>query len=108
MYIDGPDVVTTGNVGSYIVFGEVKFLDFTNKASAAVDKVKKADAAKGDKPKETIQEVPEEEEPEKEGEFPEESIKTIMDYGSCSRAKAISVLRKTNGDVVEAITQASN
>ena len=108
MYIDGPDVVTTGNVGSYIVFGEVKFLDFTNKANAALDSVKKATAAKDDKPKETIQEEADEEEPEKENEFPEESIKTIMDYGSCTRTKAISVLRKTKGDVVEAITQASS
>lgn len=108
MYIDNPDVVTTGNVGSYIVFGEVKFLDFTNKANAALDRIKKADVAKDEKPKETIQEVPEEQEPEKEGEFPEESIKTIVDYGNCSRAKAISVLRKANGDVVEAITLASS
>ena len=104
MYIDEPEVLTTGTVGSYIIFGEAKFLDFSsNKAANYLNRVEKAE-----KPTETIQEEAEEEEAEQPGEFPEDSFKTLMEYANCSRAKAVKALRKAKGDVVEAITFASS
>ena len=55
-----------------------------------------------------FEEVQEEEgEDEDAGDIPEDKIKTLMEYSSCSRAKAIRSLKKTGGDVVEAITLAS-
>jgi nascent polypeptide-associated complex subunit alpha len=110
MYIDNPEVVTTGNVGSYIIFGEAKFLDFSSQnANRLVDKLKETQAAKKtDGKTETIQEEDaEEDETEEAGDIPEESIKTIIEYTSCTRGKAIKCLKKTKGDVVEAITLAS-
>ena len=102
MYIDQPDVVTTGNAGSYIIFGEVKFKDFSS--NKLIDKMKDAQAAKKSEGKtETIQEEADDDETEEAGDFPEESIKTLMEYGNCTRGKAIKSLKKTNGDVVEAI-----
>lgn len=109
MYIDNPEVVTTGTAGSYIIFGEAKFLDFSSQnANRMLEKMKETQAAKKAEGKaETIQEEAEEDETEDAGDLPEESIKTLIDYTSCSRAKAIKCLKKTNGDVVEAITLAS-
>lgn len=110
MYIDNPEVVTTGSAGSYIIFGEAKFLDFSSQnASRLLDKMKETQAAKKTEGKtETIQEEEaEDDETEEAGDIPEESIKTIIEYTSCTRAKAIKCLKKTKGDVVEAITLAS-
>jgi nascent polypeptide-associated complex subunit alpha len=109
MYIDNPEVVTTGAAGSYIIFGEAKFLDFSSQnASRLLDKMKETQTAKKPESKtEPIKEEAEEEETEEAGDIPEESINTIMEYASCSRAKAIKCLKKTKGDVVEAITLAS-
>jgi nascent polypeptide-associated complex subunit alpha len=109
MYIDNPEVVTTGNAGSYIIFGEAKFLDFSSQnASRLLDKMKETQTAKKAEGKtETIQEEADEEDTEDAGDIPEESIKTIIEYSNCSRAKAIKCLKKTKGDVVEAITLAS-
>lgn len=109
MYIDQPEVVTTGNAGSYIIFGEAKFLDFSSQnATRFLDKMKETQTAKKAEGKtETIQEEADEEETEEAGDIPEESIKTIIEYSNCTRAKAIKCLKKTKGDVVEAITLAS-
>lgn len=108
MYIDAPDVVTTGTAGSYIIFGEVKFKEFgANAANKFVEKVKEAQAAKKSDKTETIHEEADEEETEDAGTLDESSIKTLMEYANCSRGKAIKCLKKTNGDVVEAITLAS-
>jgi nascent polypeptide-associated complex subunit alpha len=108
MYIDNPEVVTTGNAGSYIIFGEAKFLDFSQQGSTKLlEKMREAQAAKAGKT-ETIQEEADEEETEEAGDIAEESIKTLIEYSSCSRAKAIKCLKKTKGDVVEAITLASS
>jgi NACalpha-BTF3-like transcription factor len=109
MYIDNPEVMTTGSTGSFIIFGEAKFLDFSSQGqNKFIDKMKEAEAAKKNQASNpTIQEEDNEEETEEAGDLPEDTIKQLMEYAKCSRGKAIKCLKKTNGDVVEAITLAN-
>merc|ERR1712159_210424 len=112
LYIEDPDILKSPE-NSYVIFGEAKFLDFTNNLAGekAQNLAKKTDEAQI---KETKQEVETkvveedgEEETEEAGDLPEESITQLMEYSGCSRAKAIKYLKKTNGDIVEAITLSS-
>lgn len=110
LYIDNPEVMkNTAAETSFIIFGEAKFLDFTKTdAKSQLDKFKMAQEA-------TVKEDAEGEDAgEKEGgeeggdvdagDIPEETINTLIEYTSCTRAKAIDALKQTNGDLVEAIT----
>merc|ERR1712159_740243 len=112
LYIEDPDILKSPE-NSYVIFGEAKFLDFTNNLAGekAQNLAKKTDEAQI---KETKQEVETkvveedgEEETEEASDLPEESITQLMEYSGCSRAKAIKYLKKTNGDIVEAITLSS-
>lgn len=40
-----------------------------------------------------------------QGDIKDEDIQSLMEYAHCTRAKAIRILKQTNGDVVEAITK---
>merc|ERR1712080_151053 len=93
---------------SYVIFGEAKFLDFSS--NLANDKVKnweKGEEAKNNtvkqeeapKPQEVVEEG-DEDDNEDAGGIPEDKIATLMEYSSCSRARAIRALKKTDGDVV--------
>lgn len=112
LYIEDPDILKSME-NSYVIFGEAKFLDFTgNLAGEKAQNFQKVEEAQN---KETtadvnakVEEAEEAEgEDEDAGDIPEEKIKTLIEYSSCTRAKAIRALKKTNGDVVEAITLAS-
>lgn len=105
VYIDNPEVVTTGSTSSYIIFGEAKFLEF-DKPRATGNVAAAQEAINKNKPA-AIPEEDGEEDTEEAGDIPEESIKTLIEYTQCSRAKAIKCLKKTKGEVVEAITLAS-
>merc|ERR1712194_139927 len=105
LYIDDPDILKS-NDSSYVIFGEAKFLDFSgNMAGEKAQNLAKAQEVK----KEEVAKVDEEEgdENEDQGDIEDEQITTLMEYSNCSRAKAIRALKKTGGDVVEAITLAS-
>merc|ERR1711941_244476 len=97
----------------YVIFGECKFLDFTgNLANEKAQNFKDAELANQKVEAEATEDVKvEEEEAEDDdddaGDIPEDKISTLMEYSSCTRAKAIRALKKTGGDVVEAITLAS-
>jgi len=88
-----------------MVFGEAKFFDFgKNLANASLEKFKEkqpadATAHANDAPKTDGNVAPVE-----AGEISEDSIKTLMEYSNCTREVAIEALKKTGGDVVEAIS----
>merc|ERR1719305_1192626 len=101
---------------SYVIFGECKMFDYSqdlaaNKA-AAFQKPEEATTKTTTGPETTKPEVKVDEDAEEDGDedagdIAEESINTLMEYANCSRAKAIKGLKKTGGDVVEAITLVS-
>merc|ERR1712151_398825 len=99
LYIEDPDILKSSD-NAYVIFGECKMFDYgqnfaADKASAYQNPVEAQQEDAGDAGDEDA------------GDIPEESINTLMEYANCSRAKAIKGLKKTNGDVVEAITLVS-
>merc|ERR1711874_51306 len=111
LYIEDPDILKSTD-NAYVIFGECKMFDYgrdfaADKASA-FQKPEEAKPSESDaKPEVKIEEEGDAEEEEDAGDIPEESINTLMEYANCSRAKAIRGLKKTDGDVVEAITLVS-
>merc|ERR1711957_648941 len=109
LYIEGPDILKSTD-NAYVIFGECKMFDYgSNFAADKASAFQKPDAAKeteitSEKPTDGVIEEGEDEEA---GDIQEESINTLMEYANCSRAKAIKGLKKTGGDVVEAITLVS-
>merc|ERR1719323_926706 len=103
LYIDDPDILKSQE-NSYVIFGEAKFLDFTGnlagEKAANFQKPEEAVAKEVTAENEAkVEEVQEEEgEDEDAGDIPEDKIKTLMEYSSCSRAKAIRSLKKTGED----------
>merc|ERR1712224_876216 len=109
LYIEDPDILSSGD-NAYVIFGECKMFDYGQ--NFAADKAssfqKPEEAQKTDADAKPDVKVEEEGEGDEDaGDTPEESINTLMEYANCSRAKAIKGLKKTNGDVVEAITLVS-
>ena len=114
LYIDNPFIMNTGaNEHNYIIFGEPKLFDF--KSALSNDKLKKfKDSRPADDKKvpETIKEEDEAEAQEEaeaeveveEGKYPEEDIKSIIEYSNCDRKAAIRALAKADGDVIDAIS----
>merc|ERR1711904_356208 len=101
LYVDEPTMLKNGE-NAWVIFGEAKFLDFTgNLAGEKAQNFQKAEEAK------TEEVVEAEGEEEDAGDIPEDKISTLMEYSNCTKAKAIRALKKTGGDVVEAITLAS-
>merc|ERR1711881_771938 len=90
LYIEDPDILKS-----------------TDNASAfqKPDEAKPTEVAT-DKPEEKVEDEGEADD-EDADDIAEESINTLMEYANCSRAKAIKGLKKTGGDVVEAITLVS-
>merc|ERR1712048_1118065 len=111
LYIEDPDILKSGD-NAYVIFGECKMFDYgqnfaADKASAFQKPEEAKPTENDDKPEVKIEEEGDAEEEEDAGDIPEESINTLMEYANCSRAKAIRGLKKTDGDVVEAITLVS-
>merc|ERR1719362_353318 len=93
LHIDDPDILKSTE-NAYVIFGECKMFDYSQDLAANKAEVK-------------VDEDAEEDGDEDAGDIAEESINTLMEYANCSRAKAIKGLKKTGGDVVEAITLVS-
>merc|ERR1711941_254853 len=97
-----PDVFKSPTSETYVIFGEVKVDDFgqqsgLQQAAASLDT---ADAEDDD-------DIPalEEETPAAEGDIPETDIELVMKQGEATREQAIDALKKSNGDVVNAIME---
>jgi len=111
LYIEDPDILKSTD-NAYVIFGECKMFDYgQNFAADKASAFQKPDVAQ---PTEVVTDKPEakvedegEADDEDAGDIAEESINTLMEYANCSRAKAIKGLKKTGGDVVEAITLVS-
>merc|ERR1712167_532389 len=90
LYIEDPDILkSTDNAYAFQKPDEAKPTEIaTDRPEAKVEDEGEADD-------------------EDAGYIAEESINTLMEYANCSRAKAIKGLKKTGGDVVEAITLVS-
>merc|ERR1712151_548931 len=111
LYIEDPDILKSGD-NAYVIFGECKMFDYgqnfaADKASAYQNPVEAQQKDAEVKPEVKVEEDAGDAGDEDAGDIPEESINTLMEYANCSRAKAIKGLKKTNGDVVEAITLVS-
>ena len=113
MYIDEPFVMKSSET-SYVIFGEAKILDFKSAlAGKQAEKFQKAENVADSKASKLGEVKEEDEEKDEEGEvdigdLKEEDINSLISYSNCSRNKAIRTLKKTNGDVVEAITLLSS
>merc|ERR1712232_652641 len=92
LYIEDPDILKSTD-NAYVIFGECKMFDYGQNFAADKAEAKVEDEGEADD--------------EDAGDIAEESINTLMEYANCSRAKAIKGLKKTGGDVVEAITLVS-
>merc|ERR1711874_621489 len=106
--VEGINRVTLKTNKNFVLYIEdPDILKSTDNASA-FQKPEEAKPPESDaKPEVKIEEEGNAEEEEDAGDIPEESINTLMEYANCSRAKAIRGLKKTDGDVVEAITLVS-
>ncbi len=103
MYIDNPAVVVSEKSDdSFVVFGELRY----GELESMIKNAKPANTTA--KPQE-IKEEPEEEEDDgvelDKGDLKEEDINELINYSQCSRNKAIRVLKKSNGDLVEALSK---
>merc|ERR1719261_145816 len=111
LYIEDPDILKSTD-NAYVIFGECKMFDYgQNFAADKASAFQKPHEAKPteiatDKPEAKVEEEGDADD-EDAGDIAEESINTLMEYANCSRAKAIKGLKKTGGDVVEAITLVS-
>lgn len=105
MYADNPTVMIADNSkDSFVVFGEIKYM--------VNDQMKagKAGSKNESKKQEQIKEEPEEEEEDDTVEqsaegLDESDINELINYASCSWNKAIRLLRKSNGDLVDALSK---
>ncbi|KAG8865266.1 GAL4 enhancer protein [Tulasnella sp. 330] len=109
-----PDVYKSQNSECYIVFGEAKLEDGNTQAQLGAQQVAQHAAAQ-EKAGEDDEddEIPALEEPAEEEAVDEtgvdpKDVELIMSQVSCSRAKAVRVLKENNGDVINAIMAASD
>ena len=106
---DSPDVYKLGT--TYVVFGDAKVEDL-NQAQKQAQAASQFRAPPNPQSTttgetETNKETEEEGQVGSEG-FEEKDIEMCMSQANCSRAKAVEVLKKNNGDVVNSIMELSN
>ncbi|KDQ16374.1 hypothetical protein BOTBODRAFT_31061 [Botryobasidium botryosum FD-172 SS1] len=108
-----PDVYKSPNSDCYIVFGEVKTEDSNSQAQAHIPAAQ-ASHAEHTADDDDDDDIPALEAPvEEEGEIDEtgvdpKDIDLIMAQVGCSRAKAVKVLKESEGDLINAIMAASD
>lgn len=114
--INKPDVYKSPASDTYIVFGEAKIEDLSQKAQmAAAEKFKSPDAAMPVDPSALgagaaagvpgrIEEESDEEEADDEG-VEAKDIELVMSQANVSRNKAIKALKNNNNDIVNAIME---
>lgn len=108
-YVKDPEVyVSKESENSYILFGEIT-VDDPDKpdGSQAIQNVQAQGEQINEDKKEKVEIVDEGEEVSEEGVDPE-SIQMVIDETKCSRQKAVRALKKSEGDVVNAILELNN
>jgi nascent polypeptide-associated complex subunit alpha len=107
--INNPEVFKSTNSDTHIVFGEMQAEDMNARAQAALQEQM---VAEGDAQEEvaaaaeTTEAAPEEEEGEVDATGVEEKdIELVIAQANVSRNKAVNALKKTDGDVVNAIME---
>merc|ERR1712146_786209 len=97
---DSPDVYKLGN--TFVVFGDAKVEDL----NSAKRQAQMASQFKAPTPQPSQGETETStDNQEEDGEFNAKDIQMCMTQGNCSKAKAIEVLRKNDGDVVNSIME---
>ncbi len=103
-----PDVFKSPNSDTYVVFGEAKIEDLSAQASAqAAEQFKEAiqaSSAEAETAEAAPEEVDEGGEVDTSG-LEENDIDLVMQQAGVSKGKAVTALRKTNGDIVSAIME---
>lgn len=104
--INQPDVYKSPASDTYVFFGEAKMEDWGSQALADTAKQfeKAVSEEKGAAEKKESKEAESEEEVDTTG-LEEKDIELVISQASVSRAKAVAALRKTNGDIVNAIME---
>mmetsp|Transcript_104876 Transcript_104876/g.146212 ORF Transcript_104876/g.146212 Transcript_104876/m.146212 type:complete len:202 (+) Transcript_104876:88-693(+) len=110
--VSHPDVFKSPNSDTYVVFGEAK-VDDSPAAGLGSGAAAMPGLDDGEVPALDEEEVPglEEEAPAADGQAAQESgvtekdIELVVTQAKCTREKAIEVLKKTNGDIVNAIME---
>jgi len=125
LVIATPEVYKSPNSDCYIVFGEAKIEDVNSQAQMGAAQ-QLAQGGGGGGPPSSLEKItgggadadddddmPELEAPEEESGTVDEAgldpkdIELVMTQVSCSRAKAVKVLRESNGDIINAIMAAT-
>merc|ERR1712031_40024 len=107
--ISKPDVFKSPASDTYIIFGEAKIEDLSAQAqTAAAEQFKAPQLPKLEMAR--IAEKPEIEELDEDGEVDEsgvepKDIELVMSQAGVSRGKAVSALKKNQGDIVNAIME---
>merc|ERR1712070_1248982 len=107
--ISKPDVFKSPASDTYIIFGEAKIEDLSAQAqTAAAEQFKSPQLPKLEMAR--IAEKPEIEELDEDGEVDEsgvepKDIELVMSQAGVSRGKAVSALKKNQGDIVNAIME---
>lgn len=102
MYIDNPSVVVSDKSDdSFVIFGELRYGELESMVKG------KTPANTTNKPQEIKEESEEEDEGTEldKGDLSEQDISELMNYAQCTRNKAIRALKKSNGDLVEALSK---
>jgi len=118
-----PDVYKSSNSDCYVVFGEAKIEDMNSQAQmSAAQQLAQQGGAGGPTDIEGLtagadgdddDDIPDLEAPDEEGSVDEtgvdpKDIDLVMAQVSCSRAKAVRVLKESGGDLINAIMAASD
>jgi len=100
-----PDVYGSGEC--YVIFGDAQIADYKNDYSAMANAAKQMEQATAEEEKAPEAAPAAEEAPVDETGLKAEDIENVISQTKCTRAKAVEALKKTNGDVVQAILDLS-
>lgn len=100
--ISSPDVFKSPASDTYIIFGDAKIEDINSQAAAAAAQQFKAPEEEGDDDMPSLVDADEDDDNVDTTGLDQDEIDTIMQQTSCSKARAVSALRK-HQHVVDAI-----
>jgi len=109
--INRPDVYKNPNSDTYIVFGEAKVEDLSNASAINAAKQFEGLTTEGTEEAPTLVEAEKEKKADSSEQGVDESglekkdIELVMNQANVSRSKAVAALRKTSGDIVNAIME---
>ncbi|GAQ86365.1 Nascent polypeptide-associated complex (NAC) alpha subunit family protein [Klebsormidium nitens] len=104
--ISKPDVFKSPASDTYIIFGEAKIEDLSSQLQSQAAQQFQAPEAALETPKQSasIADLDDDEEVDETGVEPKD-IELVMTQAGVSRAKAVSALKQTDGDIVSAIME---